>query len=91
MAQRRQMTTLRELVISDTVNALAGTHNANVKAVDDAYGKTALMRAAMYGPTDRTPHTRSVGYRIMIYVRFLHNVRRQTDSQQDSQSIRASQ
>jgi hypothetical protein len=61
MAQRRQMTTLRELVISDTVNA--GTHSDNVKAVDDAYGKTALMRAAMYGPTDRTPHTRSVRYR----------------------------
>ena len=66
MAQRRHLTTLRELVISDTetdtetVNALAGTHNANVKAVDDAYGKTALMRAAMYGPTDRTPHTRSI-------------------------------
>ena len=62
MAQRH-LTTLRELVISDTVNALAGTHNANAKAVDDAYGKTALMRAAMYGPTDRTPHTRSIGYR----------------------------
>ena len=67
MAQRR-LTTFRELVISDTVNALAGTHNANVKAVDDAYGKTALMRAAMYGPTDRTPHTRSVGYRHASYI-----------------------
>jgi hypothetical protein len=69
LAMHGCVNSLRELVISDTetdtetVNALAGTHNANVKAVDDAYGKTALMRAAMYGPTDRTPHTRSVGYR----------------------------
>ena len=34
-----------------TVNALAGTHNANVEAVDE-YGETALMLAASYGHTD---------------------------------------
>jgi ankyrin repeat protein len=30
---------------TDTVNALAGTHNANVEAVD-RWGRTALMLAA---------------------------------------------
>jgi ankyrin repeat protein len=36
---------------TDTVNALAGTHNANVNAVD-RYGETALMVAARDGYTD---------------------------------------
>jgi hypothetical protein len=35
----------------DTVNALAGTHNANVEAVD-RWGKTAMMFAAELGHTD---------------------------------------
>jgi ankyrin repeat protein len=37
---------------TDTVNALAGTHNANVDAVDNQYGWTALMLAADRGHTD---------------------------------------
>jgi ankyrin repeat protein len=36
---------------TDIVNALAGTYNANVHAVD-RYGETALMYAAMKGHTD---------------------------------------
>jgi ankyrin repeat protein len=36
---------------TDTVNALAGMHNANVDAVD-RYGTTALMSAAHNGDTD---------------------------------------
>jgi ankyrin repeat protein len=36
---------------TDTVNALAGTHNANVEAVDEE-GWTALMLAAHNGHTD---------------------------------------
>jgi len=36
---------------TDTVNALAGTHNANVDAVD-LKGKTALTHAAEKGHTD---------------------------------------
>jgi ankyrin repeat protein len=36
---------------TDTVNALAGTHNANVEAVD-RNGWTALMLAAQNGHTD---------------------------------------
>ena len=34
------------------MNALAGTHGANVHAVDRHYGGTALMRAAEHGHTD---------------------------------------
>jgi len=37
--------------LTDTVNALAGTHNANVEAVD-RYGWTALMYATYGGHTD---------------------------------------
>ena len=36
---------------TDTVNALAGTHGANVDAVDE-FGMTALMLAAQNGHTD---------------------------------------
>ncbi len=36
---------------TDTVNALAGTHNANVEAVNQD-GETALMLAARDGHTD---------------------------------------
>ncbi|MEO2191832.1 MAG: ankyrin repeat domain-containing protein, partial [bacterium] len=36
---------------TDTVHALAGTHNANVEAVN-RYGRTALMIAAVNGHTD---------------------------------------
>ena len=35
-----------------TVNALAGTHGANVDAVDIEDGRTALMHAAKDGHTD---------------------------------------
>ena len=37
---------------TDTVTALAGTHGADVHAVDRHYGGTALMRAAEHGHTD---------------------------------------
>ncbi|MEO2191042.1 MAG: ankyrin repeat domain-containing protein [bacterium] len=37
---------------TDTVNALAGTYNANVEAVDYLRGMTALMHAAWSGHTD---------------------------------------
>ena len=45
---------------TDTVNALAGTYNANVDAVD-RYGQTALMRAARNGHTDTVEALRALG------------------------------
>ena len=45
---------------TDTVNALAGTHNANVEAVDED-GWTALMYAAYDGHTDTVDALRRYG------------------------------
>jgi ankyrin repeat protein len=45
---------------TDTVNALAGTYNANVDTVD-RYGKTALMLAVGYGHTDIVNALRALG------------------------------
>jgi len=46
---------------TDTVNALAGTHNANVEAVEDHDDWTALMLAAMNGHTDTVRALRALG------------------------------
>jgi ankyrin repeat protein len=45
---------------TDTVNALAGTYNANVDAAD-RNGKTALMRGAHRGRTDIANALRASG------------------------------
>jgi ankyrin repeat protein len=45
---------------TDTVNALAGTHNANVEAVDED-GSTVLMLAARSGHTDTVNALRALG------------------------------